>query len=120
MVISFMVEEARNYLEENGFVYTLRPKERKKLGKDWYNHFRTDIKRGDINIEYLGDFTDKDDELLSWVAGSGFNDLKSWLEKAKNSRHLYRIEISNKKEQNLDNISLPTANGNSKGLKGVE
>lgn len=93
MVISFMVLEARHYLEDEGFVCTLRPSQRKRTGKDWYNHFRGDTKKGNVNIEYLGDYSSREILLDLYVKASGFNSRKVWLEKAGNSRHLYLITL---------------------------
>ena len=93
MVISFMVLEARYYLEDHGFVCTLRPFQRKQTGKDWYNHFRGDSKKGNVNIEYLGYYSNKEILLDLYVNASGFNSREVWLEKAGNSRHLYLVSL---------------------------
>lgn len=93
MVISFAVEEARTQLEEKGLVYTLRPYIRFRIGKDWYNHFRGDTKKGDVFISFIGDFHRKDDDLERYVKDSGFVSLKKWLKKAKKSRYLYKVML---------------------------
>jgi hypothetical protein len=92
MVISFMVEEARNHLNKHGFVYTLRPYKRKRTGRDWCNYFRCDTKKADVMIGFLGEFSGREQELLQYTHFSGFNSLSEWLDKAKNSRYLYRVE----------------------------
>lgn len=90
MPISFMVKEARKHLEEYGFVYTLRSHFR-STGKNSYNYFKGDTKKGDVNIRLVGNYTDKENLLEGFVYASGFNTLKKWLEKAKNSRYLYDV-----------------------------
>ena len=91
MVISFMVEEARNHLEKHGLVYTLRPKKRKRVGKDWYNHFRGDTKKGSVFIRYIGNYETRENKLIVKCDYSGFRTVKEWLEKAGDSRFLYRV-----------------------------
>lgn len=93
MVISFMVEEARKRLEEKGFVYTLRRDKRKKVGYDWYNYFRTDTKKGNVIITFIGLFFKIDRRLDAFVIFSGFNSIEEWLEKAGESRYLYKVEL---------------------------
>lgn len=97
MVISFMVEKARKHLEDYGFVYTLRPKKRKRTGKDWYNHFRTDTKKGTVFITYMGIGKG---EFLEYIWNlSGFNSLEEWLNAANGSKYLYRVELLEEKEK---------------------
>jgi hypothetical protein len=86
-----MVKEAKKQLENKGFVYTLRPLERKHIGKEWYNHYRGDIKRGDVHIQFIGNFLNKESELETYVKNSGFKSLQEWLKKAKKSRYLYKV-----------------------------
>ena len=93
MVISFAVEEARAQLEEKGIVYTLRPQYR-HTGKNWYNHFRGDTKKGDVYIKFIGDFSNREEDLEPFVKSSGFDSLKKWLKKAKKSRYLYKVELT--------------------------
>ena len=97
MVISFSVLEARNHLETYGFVHTLRDK-RKRLGKDWYNYFRTDTKKGDVYVSFIEDFSLVEDLLEFYVITSGFNSLEEWLEKTKDSRHLYKVRLIEKRK----------------------
>jgi len=97
MVISFMVEEARKQLEEKDVVYTLRPTMRKRVGYDWYNHFRTDTKKGDVKIEYINNFLGYESMLKYYVRFSGFSSLEEWLEKAGKSRYLYRVILLKRK-----------------------
>ena len=93
MVISFSVEEARNHLEKYGFVYTLRPKMRKRCGDTWYNYFRTDTKKGDVSIGYVGDFSNTEWRLKSYLDNSGFESVEDWLKTAKGSRYLYSVQL---------------------------
>ncbi len=93
MPISFMVKEAREHLEEFGFVYTLRPQYR-STGKNEYNYRRGGPDIGDVYIELIGDYTGKENLLEGYVYGSGFNTLKKWLKKAKNSRYLYNVNLT--------------------------
>lgn len=101
MPISFMVKEAREQLEEHGFVYTLRP-QRRNTGKNWYNYFRGDTKKGDVHIEFIGyyghvqlltEFRDRTQDLEPFVKDSGFNSLEEWLKKAKKSRFLFKVSL---------------------------
>lgn len=94
-VISFEVEEAKNYLEKHGFVYTLRLKKRKRVGKGWYNYFRTDVKRGNVFIKFIGNFCTFNRKLEPYVKNSGFNSLEEWLKKAKKANYLnlYKVHI---------------------------
>lgn len=93
MVISFMVKEAREHLEKYGLVYTLRPKLRKREGIDWYNHFRGDIKKGNVFIRYIGNYETRENKLVVKCDYSGFRTVKEWLERAGNSRYLYRVTM---------------------------
>lgn len=95
MVISFEVEEAKNYLEKHGFVYTLRSFKRKRVGVNWYNYFRTDVKHGDVFIEFVGRFCTFNKKLEPYAKDSGFNSLEEWLKKAKkgNYMNLYKVHI---------------------------
>ena len=96
-----MVKEARDQLENKGFVYTLRPQFR-NTGKNWYNYSRGGTKKGDVHIEFIGyyghaqflaGFRDRKEYLEEFVKDSGFNSLEEWLKKAKNSRYLYKVKL---------------------------
>ena len=91
-VISFDYEEPRNYLEKIGFVYTLRLP-RKYIGESWYNYHRGDTKKGDVYIEFIGEFSNREDKLEIYVKNSGFNSLEEWLKKAKKQRYLYKVSL---------------------------
>ena len=91
MPISFGYIEPRNRLKINGFVYSLRPFKRKRLGFNWYNYYRNGEKQGNVSISFIGDFLDKDQELEEYVKDSGFNSLDEWLKKAKKGRYLYKV-----------------------------
>ena len=93
MVISFSVKEARNHLEKYGLVYTLRLNKRARVGKDWYNYFRGDTKKGDVFIRYIGNYETIEDKLIVKCGYSGFRTVKEWLEKAGKSRYLYRVTM---------------------------
>jgi len=87
-----MVKEAREHLEKYGFVFTLRPSMRKGKGKDWYNHFRGDTKKGDVEIVYMGSIDDYP-LLQNYYQGSGFKTREDWLKAAKGSKYLYFVGI---------------------------
>ena len=87
-----MVKEAREQLENNGVVYTLRPQFR-KTGKDWYNYRRGDTKKGEVLVQFIGNYSNKEEQLEPFFKKSGFNSLEEWLKKAKKSRYLYRVTI---------------------------
>jgi len=94
MVISFSSKQVRNYLLENGRVFTFRKNRRKqfikleeKRGKaylegarpalrDWFNEGRTKPKIRDILIWEVGTF--KPSELGPWVLWSSFSTLGEW------------------------------------------
>lgn len=88
-----MVSEAIEQLEAIGIVYTLRS-QRRKNGRNWYNYCRGCPKQGDIFIQYIDNFIDREEELERFVKGSGFKTLKDWLKKAKKSRYLYEVKLT--------------------------
>ena len=92
MVISFAVKEARTQLEKHGIVYTLRLQYR-HTGKTGYNHFGGDTNKGDVYIKFIGDFSNRKEDLEPFVKGSGFDSLEKWLKKAKKSRFLYKVRL---------------------------
>ena len=87
-----MVSEAREQLETSGCVFTLRP-QRRKNGRNWYNYCRGCPKQGDVFIQYIDNFINKEEELERFVKDSGFQNLKDWLKKAKKSRYLYEVKL---------------------------
>jgi len=87
-----MVKEARERLENRGFVFTLRPQFR-TTGKNWYNYRRGYTKKGDVYIIFIGHYKDREDELEPFFKFSGFNSLKYWLKKAKKSRFLFKVSL---------------------------
>lgn len=91
MAMGFGVEEARNQLEEKGFVYTLRPYIDLEPHYRQYNYFRGDNVRGEVYVIFIGDYYDNEGDLVSFVQDSGFKSLDDWLEKAKGSRYLYKV-----------------------------
>ena len=93
MPISFGYFEPRNRLENDGFVYSLRPFKRNKLGVNWYNYEKDGEKQGYVHIEFIGNFLNKDKQLEEYVKYSGFNSLDEWLKKAKKGRYLYKVTL---------------------------
>jgi len=91
------VKEAKDFLLSKGFVFSLRPKRRKR---DHYNPtgYREVLsydgfgKKGVVFVKFVK-LIKSDDELLPFVKLSGFNDLKEWKEKARDSRFLYLIQL---------------------------
>lgn len=88
----FAVKEAREQLEQQGFVITLRPY-RRRTGRNYYNYFRGDVRRGVVSIIYLANMEGHEENLEVYVKGSGFKTLEEWLEKAKNARFLYKVKL---------------------------
>ncbi len=96
MVIWFNVKEAREFLLKNGYVYTLRPKKRKREGREvlMYGSFG---KKGLVSVSFINEITD-DDQLEQFVSCSGFNSVKEWTSAAGQSRFLYRVDLLRKQE----------------------
>ena len=94
MVMSFEIDEALKQLERYLEVYTLRPRRRKKEGKDWYNLKRCGKKEADIWVEFVKEIED-DSELWQYLSGSGFADVALWKLAAKDSKFLYHVTILN-------------------------
>lgn len=94
-MIMFAVKESREQLENNGYVITLREVKR-RTGRNYYNYFRGDKKRGIVSIIYLGNMEGNESNLEIFVKGSGFKTLSEWLEKAKDSRFLYKVKLIEK------------------------
>ncbi len=92
-MITFLVKEARSHLEEYGIVYTLREFSNRRVGKCKYNYFPNDRSRGSVFIVFIGNFFDKECELVPYVKDSGFNSLNEWLEKAGKARMLYSVSL---------------------------
>jgi len=82
MVIYFMEKRVREFLLENGFVYTLRIK-RKKFGRDWMTDKRGNPKICDVNVELWGVLSkeDLDWKLAQYVKWSGFSTVTEWKER---------------------------------------
>lgn len=105
MVISFSVPRVREYLMTNGFVYTYRKRERKRLGKTWMNSGRGKKKIADViikevrrvNNEYLIE------QIREYSAHSGFDSVEQWkrvilnLNKNQLGGHgwLYKVTLQN-------------------------
>lgn len=81
MVIIFENEKARKYLLKEGFVYTLRKRKRKRIGKDWMTDRRQGHKIADVHIEEVGSWTGKDWRILEpFVKDSGFTSIEEWMD----------------------------------------
>ena len=93
VVISFSIQEARNHLEKKGFVYTLRPFKRKRIGKDWYNMRRGGIKIKDVWIDYYGTIKKIGSDMQIYAKYSGFPSLEEWKRRAGSSKYLYKVTI---------------------------
>jgi len=94
MVMWFNVPQARNFLLQNGFVYTLRPKpyrlrSKKKRGIDVLMFNRVE-KRGEVYFEFIK-VVDDPEELKPLVKYSGFKTLEEWLRKAGENRCLFKV-----------------------------
>ena len=87
-----MVKEARDFLENRGYICTLRPQFR-NTGKNWYNYYKGDTPKGDVYIMFIGHYQGREDELEPFVKSSGFNSLEEWLKKAKKSRYLFKVSL---------------------------
>jgi len=90
MVLWMNVEEARRFLLENGFVYTLRPKKRRE-GRDMlsYEGFG---KKGMVMVKLVME-VENDTDLKAFVDKSGFRSVEEWRGKAKDSKILYRVDL---------------------------
>lgn len=90
MVIWFNVDEARKYLLETGFVYTLRPKKRREgievLSYDGFG------KKGMVTVKLIKEIKDIK-ELSGYVDQSGFKTVEEWLKEADKSRFLYEVRV---------------------------
>lgn len=99
MVMWFNVKEARNFLLNNGFVYTLRSKpyrlrSKKTCGLDIlsYNGFG---KKGLVYFVFVKRIRENK-ELKDFVKYSGFNSIEKWLNEAKENRCLYYVVLIDK------------------------
>lgn len=102
MVIWFNVEKAREFLLKNGFVFTLRPKRRRE-GREMlsYGGFG---KKGMVNVKFVDWFIGEDrleENLEQYVEFTGFDNVKEWLEEAKDSRILYKVSLIELVGENL-------------------
>ena len=91
MVMWFNVPEARAELLKEKHVFTLRPKRRKREGHEilMYNGFG---KKGDLEVEYYGKFSEMSHTLVREIAkNSGFKSLEEWLKVAKDADYLYYV-----------------------------
>lgn len=96
MVIWFNVKEARTFLLKNGYVYTLRPKRRKREGMEvlMYDSFG---KKGLVTVSFIKRITGNR-ELEEYVKCSGFRSVVEWRRAAGQSRFLYRVDLLRKRD----------------------
>jgi hypothetical protein len=87
MVVWFNVEEARNFLLENGYVYTLRPVH-KKEGVVTLMYDKKE--QGEVFVEFIFK-VESIYQLLPYVKKSGFSSIDEWLYKAGDDRFLYLV-----------------------------
>lgn len=97
MVIWFNVKEAREFLLKNGYVYTLRPKKRKRVGREvlMYGSFG---KKGMVMVGFIKKIT-RNRELEEYVKCSGFRSVIEWRSVAGESRFLYRVDLLTRQNQ---------------------
>jgi len=88
----FNVKQARKYLLEEGRVFTLRPKRRKREECRevlMYNGFG---KKGDLYVSFVKEI-EGDGELREFVDDSGFDSVEEWRAAAKESQYLYYVML---------------------------
>jgi hypothetical protein len=95
MVMWFNVEEAREFLLNEGHVFTLRPKRRKRdfknpLGYSEVLSYDGFGKKGLLYVSFVKEVIE-DGELREFINDSGFDSLEDWLDKANGSRFLYFV-----------------------------
>jgi len=81
MVMIFVDPKPRNFLLNEGLVYTFRVKRRKKLGNDWLTDKRGGRKIANIIVLEMLEIQPED--LSSFVGWSGFSTLEEWHEAIK-------------------------------------
>lgn len=101
MVIIFSSEEARAYLLVRGFVYSVRRKKRKKVGRDWMTDKYRGRKIKDVFTTYMGEKTLSD--LPPFASDSGFEKVLPWWDEIQRlagrplsvvkALHLYRVDL---------------------------
>ena len=104
MPIWFNVKEAYDHLMKYGFVYTLRPNQRKE--KDGWTELCTKFEKSKhtgrkVLVTFIGRMRNNMKDFKPYVPFSGFKDLASWLGAAGDSRFLYRVETEDFKERHL-------------------
>jgi len=98
--IVFADETARNQLVDDGVVVTFRATER-TTGSTWWRESRTGPKRGDVDVERIGEVDPSDDEAIApFRELSGFDSVEAWREAIRQlnggdveSGVLYRVTI---------------------------
>lgn len=91
MVIFFNMKEAREFLLEHGFVYTLRDHIITGRHQARHGSFYKFENLGRVNVTFHGLVTKG--SLHSCWSESGFDSIEDWLIKAGNSRFLHRVEL---------------------------
>ena len=94
MVMSFSVRQVRNFLFSNGFVYTLRTRKRKRVGKDWIRkRKRSKLKIADVYIELVKQIKNGR-ELEPYAEHSGFATVQEWITSEIHKLHSKRKTIT--------------------------
>ena len=102
MVMSFNSERAREYLLQNGEIYTFRKNRRRRIGKDWANENRGGKAFADIFIQEIGEMNIYKD-LRPFFKHSGFSTVTEWVQEIKNLNNghdlskgwLYKVKLLN-------------------------
>ena len=78
MVMFFNIKSVREFLINNGYVFTLR-KKRFRIGRDMavYGNYYIQTKIGNINIEKLEQIASPN-QLSSYINESGLKDIEKW------------------------------------------
>ena len=92
-MIWFNVRQALNQLLKHGEVYTLRPKKRREGIEPLFSKFFPQKSKGDrVLVKFVKKITKKED-LIPFVAKSGFSSIDEWLQKAGEASFLYYVRL---------------------------
>jgi len=86
------VKEAREHLLKHGYVFSLRPKRRKRencIEPLMYKEFG---KKGTVYVGFMGEIKDNSEVYMVSI-GSGFKSGDEWLREANGSKFLYAIRL---------------------------
>ena len=75
--IVFSHPNPRTYLEQNGYVYTIRTHDR-TTGNTWWRASRTGPKEGDCIVHGLGEINPQKDGIAVYTPESGFGTIGGW------------------------------------------